>query len=137
MPKPIYQPAVYLSDRGKKIFKQIVKHIEDNGNLMLPIDVLELSMLANSFDLYHKMIEDMGGIYTQECKNGTQPRAEYNIMQQCYKYILSHSGRFGMNPADREKIFAGMKKKVVKKLDDGLDDDEETTTDDQAQMKAI
>jgi len=74
-------------------------------------------MLANSFALYAEnakycnengikmtITTEKGGEYSQICP-------EYTVMKNEYQNILKHSGKFGLNPGDRSKIF--------KKLDNG------------------
>lgn len=115
----------FLTDNGKAIFDRIKTHCIQN-NILFDIDDLELSMLCNSFDLYAvnaslcndqgiamEIITEKGGVYSQI-------RPEYTVMKNEYQNILKHSSKFGLNPGDRAKIFAGMKdnkKKKVLKLD--------------------
>lgn len=127
MPRPEYEPLPYLTKRGRKIFSQIVKHITDTETIF-EIDVLELSMLANSFDIYERMSEQCNGtdglIEMVTGKNGTfrQSRPEYSIMKAEYANIMRNSGKYGLTPGDREKIFNGMaKKKKKESVLDGLD----------------
>lgn len=74
-------------------------------------------MLANSFDLYFQAAEfvqkhgvkqtfvnDKGIKYSQVCP-------EYSVMKTEYANVLKHSGKFGLNPADRKKIFSKVQKK--------------------------
>lgn len=125
MPRPEYEPANYLTKRGRKIFYDIVRHVKDH-DLIQDIDVFELSMLANSFDIYEQMGEscrEKGFVRAVTGKNGTfdQAAPEYGIMQQQYSNIIKHSPKFGLTPGDREKIFNGLKKKVKKEsLTDGI-----------------
>jgi P27 family predicted phage terminase small subunit len=83
-------------------------------------------MLANSFDVYSQnatYCKENGTTFEMPTKTGTYPmiRPEYNVMKNEYSNILKHSSKFGLNPADRSKIF-GMKKKEKKKsLNDGLE----------------
>lgn len=126
MPRPENLPADYLTKRGKEIFKRIVKHVKDK-NLIEDIDDFELSMLANSFDVFHIAAqkcnqEDYGYIQPVTGKNGTfdQVVPEYTIMRNEYQNILKHSPKFGLNPGDRAKIFKGIKKEK-KNPDEGLD----------------
>lgn len=126
MPRPEYEPLPYLTKRGRKIFSQIVKHITDTETIF-DIDVLELSMLANSFDIYERMSEqcngDSGLIELVTGKNGSfrQARPEYSIMKAEYANIMKNSGKYGLTPGDREKVFSGMKKKKKVSVSDGLD----------------
>lgn len=126
MPRPEYEPAGYLSKRGRKIFLDIVRHVKDN-EIIHDIDTLELSMLANCFDLYETAAlycRDKGITDTFEGKNGAYKNVvpEYNVMQQQYDKILKHSSKFGLNPGDRAKIFGGLKKKRKADITAGLDD---------------
>lgn len=126
MPRADYQPADYLTKDGKRIFKEIVKHVTDKG-IIEDIDVMELSMLANSFDLYSQCASkcnevDGGYIRPVTGKNGTFDAVapEYSIMKNEYTNILKHSPKFGLNPGDRAKIFKNVAKKK-KDPTDGID----------------
>lgn len=127
MPRPEYKPADYLTKRGRMIFLDIIAHIKD-AELIMDIDTLELSMLANSMDAYERMAEicNKGG-FSEEVtgKNGTfmQIRPEYTVMRNEYQNVLKHSGKFGLTPGDRHKIFGGLKKKKKANPLDGLDDE--------------
>lgn len=127
MPRPEYEPGKYLSKRGRTIFYAIVRHIKES-NIIQSIDTLELSMLANSLDIYERMstiCNDPDKGFTEHVtgKNGTfkQVRPEYGIMKQQYDLVLKHSGKYGLTPGDREKIFGGLKKKEKKNPNEGLD----------------
>jgi len=115
MPRPEHEPLPYLSARGRKIFYKIVKHITEN-DLIQDIDVMELSMLANSFDTFEiaaaKCNVD-GLINPVTGKNGTfdQVSPYYSIVKNEYGNIMKHSMQFGLSPGTRIKIFNGMKKK--------------------------
>ncbi len=119
-----YEPATYLTKRGRKIFHEIVDHVRSH-DLIFDIDVLELSMLANCYAIYEEMSDKCkdGYIVRVTGKNGTfdQVKPEYNIMQQQYANILKHSSKFGLTPGDREKIFNGLKKKKPVSITDDLD----------------
>jgi phage terminase small subunit len=106
----------FLSVEGEAIFDILREHCRSKLK-MEDVDDFELAMLANSFYLYSdsaaycnengvKMTirTEKGGIYEQICP-------EYTVMKNEYQNILKHSGKFGLNPGDRSKIF--------KKLDQG------------------
>jgi phage terminase small subunit len=101
----------FLTVRGMSIFRAIKNHCRKYG--ITEIDHMEMAMLANAFDLYAvnaKKCLDIG--YTQHPeKDGgwDQVRPEYTIMKQQYDIIMKHSGKFGLNPGDREKIFSKLK----------------------------
>lgn len=105
---------------------------------MEEVDDLELSMLANSYDLYFRMAQycnDHGVSMTfaakatvpddedeeladdekdfVKAKGGgyQQIRPEYTVMKNEYQNILKHSSKFGLTPGDRAKIFKDFGKK--------------------------
>lgn len=85
---------------------------------MKDVDEYELTMLANSFDMYAraaKLCNEDGVSMTFKTEKGTysQIRPEYTVMKNEYQNILKHGAKFGLNPADRKKIF-----NVVEKTDD-------------------
>jgi len=113
----------FLSDNGEKIFKALKTHCKSLK--MMDADDYELRMLANAFDKYEKnalFCRDSGDTYEMATKTGSYPmiRPEYNVMKDSYEKILKHSGKFGLNPGDRDKIFKGLKEDKKKK---GFDTD--------------
>jgi len=105
----------YLSPEGKTIFATLKKHCEKLK--MMDADMLELEMLANSFDLYQKSAiscRDEGAVVTIMTKTGPYAMANpaHGVMTREYANILKHSAKFGLNPGDREKIFKGLKEKT-------------------------
>ncbi|HYF69100.1 MAG TPA: P27 family phage terminase small subunit [Ohtaekwangia sp.] len=115
----------FLSKNGLLVFEEIQKHCRSKFK-MYDVDKFEMAMLANSFDLYSEsakvcnekgvsmsFMNDKGGIYEQI-------RPEYTVMKNEYGNILKHSGKFGLNPGDRDKIFKGLKDEKKKK---GFDTD--------------
>jgi P27 family predicted phage terminase small subunit len=106
----------YLTKQGKEIYERIKAHCVQNG-ILFEIDEFELAMLANSFDLYNRYANKVNKEEaTQKPKEGgwDQVRPEYTVMKNEYQNILKHSSKFGLNPGDRAKIFAGMKKEKKK-----------------------
>jgi phage terminase small subunit len=109
----------FLSDEGEEIFKRLQKHCKEKLKVF-DIDTLELSMLANSFAMYFnaaRYCKDNGVSMTFVTEKGTyeQIRPEYSVMKNEYQNILKHGAKFGLNPADREKIFKGLDKGKEKK----------------------
>ena len=111
----------YLSSEGVLILNRLKKHV--SGLKTMDIDSLEMTMLANSFDLYAKaaklcnedgvsmtIITEKGGEYSQI-------RPEYTVMKTEYMNILKHGVKFGLNPADRDKIFKDLKEEKKKGFD--------------------
>ena len=100
----------FLTENGLFIFEQIKSQCKDKLKLF-DLDDLEMGMLANSFDIYAtnaKFCRDNGQTYEMKTKTGIYPmvRPEYNIMKNEYAQILKHSGKFGLNPSDRDKLFS-------------------------------
>jgi P27 family predicted phage terminase small subunit len=112
-------PETYLSKRGKEIFKRIEKAIKEQ-ELSKDIDSLDLSALANAYDLHSTASERMNKDgYSQQTKSGYhQVKADFTVWKQTADYIKNNSGKFGLNPESREKIKAfAIKKKEVDPLD--------------------
>lgn len=109
----------YLTKEGERIYKAIEKHIKTSG-ILESIDTFELSMLANSFDLYSTcaIYCKENGIYIKVGNNDyRQVSPEYTVMKNEFSNILKHSPKFGINPTDRQKLEAFSKKKEVSALD--------------------
>lgn len=99
----------YLSENGVKIFNELKKHCAF-ALKMEEVDDFELTMLANSFDLYArsaKVCNEEGTNQTFVSEKGvySQIRPEYTVMKNEYQNILKHGAKFGLNPGDRKKIF--------------------------------
>jgi phage terminase small subunit len=109
----------FLTEAGGKIFDMLKEHCSKLG--MMNVDNLELAMLANSFDLYSqnaKVCSDDGVSMTIKTEKGgiySQIRPEYTVMKNEYQNILKHSGKFGLNPGDRERLFKKLKDEKGKK----------------------
>jgi P27 family predicted phage terminase small subunit len=121
----------HLTDTGREIYHRLEAFVK--GKLyMAEVDDIELSMLANSYDLYFRMArfcnlhgvtmsfskkqveEDIGQELADDevdeikIKAGgayQQIRPEYTAMKNEYQNILKHSSKFGLTPGDRAKIF--------------------------------
>lgn len=127
MARPEFEPEDFLTKNGRTIFFAIIRHIKEK-EIIEAIDTLELSMLANSMEVYQRMAETCnkeGFTEVVTGKNGSfnQIRPEYTVMRNEYQNVLKHSGKFGLTPGDRHKIFGGLKKKKRANPNDGLDDD--------------
>ncbi|MEY3400418.1 MAG: Phage terminase, small subunit [Cyanobacteriota bacterium] len=99
----------WLSQNGRQYFELIKAHVSQIG--ILEIDEIEIAMLANEYDLYFSNLEFCqreGYSFQTGSNNGySQIRPEFTVMKNAYQNILKHSGKFGMNPADRAKMFGG------------------------------
>lgn len=105
-----------LSKRGQQYFDILKEHTSHIG--IMEIDDIELAMLANEYDLYFTNMEfcqQYGYSFVTGSNNGySQIRPEFTVMKNAYQNILKHSPKFGMNPADRAKLF-NISKNTAKK----------------------
>lgn len=112
----------YLTENGDLIYEKLEKHCKDRLK-MIDVDSFELTMLANSFDLYQtaaKYCNEEGcsmTIITETGSTYSQIRPEYTVMKNEYQNILKHGAKFGLNPGDRDKIFKGLSKAKTKGFD--------------------
>jgi phage terminase small subunit len=108
----------FLSVTGNEIFQVLLAHCRAKLKMM-DIDEYELKVLANSFDVYSraaKICNDEGFANVH-----SQIRAEYTVMKTEHGNILKHSGKFGLNPGDRDKLFKKLKEEKEKKgFDTGM-----------------
>lgn len=113
----------YLSKEGQIIFSNLQTHCQQLR--MMEFDYYDLMSLANSYDVHSKMAKfcnENGYTTSMVTKTGTYEmvRPEYNIMKTELQNIMKMSGKFGLNPGDRSKIFKGLGDKKRKKITDGL-----------------
>jgi phage terminase small subunit len=102
----------FLTERGERIYQMIKSHVSSIG--IEDVDILEMAMLANSYDLYISNMEICKNENTFKNKHD-QVRAEFTVMQKAYDHVLKHGAKFGLNPGDRAKIFDIKKKDSEKK----------------------
>lgn len=108
----------YFNDY-KKHLSQIGKQIGEYA-----IDEVALRKLSEWEKLYFDMREDCEeNGYTQQTQSGySQIRAEYTIMTKAQDFILAMSQKFGLTPADRDKILKGKNTGKKEKKTFGLKD---------------
>lgn len=106
----------FLSPEGLSIYEDLKLHCQGIG--FTDIDEYELSMLAHNFDQFAKAasyVSGHGAVHQMPTKTGTYPMVhpEFLVMEKCQNYILKHSPKFGLNPADRLKPSAGVDKPAM------------------------
>lgn len=103
----IKKPPTFLSAEGKRIYHAVCEHLLDNKGLAA-IDHYEISVVANSFDLYIKAakIVRKQGAYQTTRTGYSQVRAEYTVMKSEAINIMKYAEKYGLNQAAREKILA-------------------------------
>lgn len=121
----------FLSENGLLIFKELEKHCGEKMK-MYAVDKFELAMLANSFDMYSeaaKYCTENGAKMTIVTERGSyyQICPEYTVMKSEYSNILKHSGKFGLNPGDRERLFKSLALDKGNKKGFDLGDKKKTT----------
>ncbi len=90
-------------------FSKYKKHLSKIGKLSDDFEIDELALMKLSE--WEKLYSDMRAKceadgYTQFTQSGySQIKAEYTIMTKAQDFILAHSQKFGLTPADRVKIF--------------------------------
>jgi phage terminase small subunit len=105
---PKFQAYFKLTDRGQEIFEDLKRLVELRMELQ-PGDEYELTVLAQAFDTLErnaKYCDLNGDIHEMVTKTGVYPmvRPEHSVMEKARAHILKHSGKFGLNPQDREKM---------------------------------
>ena len=87
------KPESYLTDYGKRIFNTIASYLEKKG-LDQDVTSLELSMLANSFDLYDQAantVKTDGWQQYNERSGAMVVTPAYMIMKTEFNNIKNHA----------------------------------------------
>jgi hypothetical protein len=114
------KPQPFLTDTGKGIFNQLVKHVETAG--LVDIDSFRLSDLANAMDMVQRSSQEINfptGKYKKDQKDGvqitsngyTQVTGHVTVMDKYNKIVDTLGAKYGLTAADREKISAFSHKK--------------------------
>jgi P27 family predicted phage terminase small subunit len=101
-------PEKYLTNRGRKIYRNICKHLLENDALC-NIDSLYISQAAAAFDRYYQAEEDIityGITQTFEKSGAVQVSPWYTIMTNERKQCEVFARRLGLNISSREKLVA-------------------------------
>ena len=113
------KPQDYLSKEGKVIFAKIAKYLEEAG-FTDDVNSYELSMLANSFDIYAKAAKEVRDEGYQQYNDRSKTMSmtpAYNIMKIEYSNMTKHAPKFGINPVDLKKVVQDQKKDPEDALD--------------------
>jgi phage terminase small subunit len=108
------EPEDYLTEGGRVYFYRICEHIKGKTEA---IDSLEISMLAQTFQMYKDAVDEGNRVgFVNVFENGTiQINGYQTIMDKAYATILKHSPKFGLNATDRAKIASNVKPVKTKK----------------------
>lgn len=118
------KPQPGLTDNGKKIFDELVKHIEKYD--LKEIDSYNLTELAHQYDLAERCRNNINYPEDKKQKDGvqktsngyTQVTGYVTVMDKCNSRIEKLGAKYGMTPADRDKIksFTSVPQKKQSKL---------------------
>ena len=99
----------WLNARGRKIFNDIKKNIQD-ANLLCNLDVYGLAILANEMDKYIESqlnIQASGPTAYETNKNGSTKEVKsihLQIQKDAMEGFNKLSSKYGLDPAARQKI---------------------------------
>ena len=99
------KPEPYLSKKGIVIFKRIESFLKKN-EVVEGIDSLRLSQLADLFVKFEEANADMNenGITMTTSTGYEQNRPSWNRYKDCLASIDKLAPKFGLTPAEREKL---------------------------------
>lgn len=111
------KPQSYLNDLAKSYFTVIAKILESRGMANDAFNI-ELSMLSNEYAKYESAVKEMNtkGYYTTSKTGWEQISPCMTVQKNAIDTINKLSPKFGLTPADFEKI-----KDAVKKEEKGDD----------------
>jgi len=96
-------PYFKLSERGQKIFDLIKKHLDGQKE---DVDVYGLTVLAQAFDDFAEGVEliKKEGMYYTNRNNQRVLHPAVSVKDKAVTWIFKLAPKFGISPADREKI---------------------------------
>lgn len=110
LPKDRIKPPVWLSKRGKSIFKDVAENL-DSVDILANVDNYNLAILADGIDKYIEAtnkLDALGSFTTYHTnKSGATNEVEHPMVNIQLKYaelVKKYSAVIGLNPASRLKI---------------------------------
>lgn len=109
IPSDKIKPQPWLNTRGKKIFNDIKKCLEDTS-ILANIDVFGLSIVANEMDKYIEAqlnLQASGTTVIEEQRNGTTKEVKsvhLQIQKEASEVFSKLGTRYGLDPQSRQKI---------------------------------
>jgi P27 family predicted phage terminase small subunit len=94
-----------LSTNGRKIWNSLSGDLAAAG-ILKQTDVQAFAIYCNSYSLYldmEKIINENGALYLDKTNN-PKKRPEVTIRNEAIKIVQSYQGKFGLTPADRDRI---------------------------------
>ena len=114
--KKYLTPPDYLSTKAKKLWKRLVKLLDDQG-ILSNVDLTSLSGYCSSWDHYVEAEKSLkeNGLTIVTGSGYVQVRPEVSISRESLKLMKTFATEFGMTPNSRSKMAID--------LDDDDDDD--------------
>lgn len=103
-------PPVWLKAEGLKVWQRLAPRLSQL-KLLSPTDAETFGRYCRNFARWMKMqkrLDDMGEIYEIETASGKVRRADpaFLIGDRLERQLVSAEAVFGLNPAERQRIFA-------------------------------
>lgn len=94
----------YLTKNGKSIYNEILAFLDKNK--IQDVDRFLLASLANAIDQYETTSKKINDTQMEEVNKSFSQSNYYLINKSSFDTIFKIAPKFGLSPADREKIKA-------------------------------
>lgn len=116
-------PPAWLKTDGLKVWKRLAPRLIGQ-KLLFQIDAETFGRYCKNFARWLKMqkrLDDMGEIYEIETASGKVRRADpaYMIADRLERQLTAAEATFGLNPAERQRLFAARASGSIGGLFDG------------------
>lgn len=104
------QPPDWLSDDGKEVWADIAPRLAAM-KILTKLDAHAFARYCKAFARWvslEKVLDEQGTTYESESPHGKYQRSHPAFMQadRLNRTLISMEGNFGLNPADRQRLFA-------------------------------
>ena len=106
----VAEPPLWLKGKGLKIWDRLAPRLAAM-KLLSPIDAEAFGRYCRSFARWEKMqrvLDEEGETYESESQHGKLKRAHpaFLISDRLERQLLATEDRFGLNPAERQRLYA-------------------------------
>jgi len=103
-------PPDWLKDGGLTVWNRLAPRLAEM-NILTRTDTMTFARYCRNFARWlemNKRLDDMGEIYEIETASGVvrRPDPAYLIADRLERQLLSAEANFGLNPAERQRLFA-------------------------------
>lgn len=117
------KPPTWLKDDGLKVWKRLAPRLIGQ-KLLFQIDAETFARYCKNFARWLKMqqrLDTMGEIYEIETASGIVRRSDpaYMIADRLERQLVTAEASFGLNPAERQRLFAARASGSIGGLFDG------------------